>query len=132
MTLNRPNQFTRRQLRRALLAPGLVGVPRDRQPQPGVLQVGGNTLGKLLLVRHGVERVEASTVEDKAEGYPVNFALEKISKDEGTRDLFLGSLLPCLFQGDIGNIGSDDLKAVLCKPDGVVAGATADIQSPAG
>lgn len=98
--LNRLDDFSCRQLGRTLHPALLIGVACDRQPKPAFIQVVSHAPDEPPRVALGVERMEASPVEHKAEGSALNSVLEKIGEHETTFNMGRGSLSPRLVKSD--------------------------------
>ncbi len=105
----------------------LIRVADDCQPQSTFFQMSSYILDKPFSIMFRTERMETASVKCKSKRSTVNFVLEKIGKYEIAFNAGLRSLFFCLLQSIVRSISSNNLKAVLGKPYGIVSGPTANI-----
>ncbi len=90
--------------------------------------MSSDILGKPSSLISRTEGVKTASVKYKTKRSTFDFVLKKISKDELACNVGLRSFFFCLLESNVGSIRTNNLKAVLGKPDGIVSGSTANIQ----
>ena len=108
--------------------PTLIGIPNKCQPQADLLQMSSDILGKSSSILFRTECVKITSVKYETKRSAFNFVLKKIDTYEIAFNVGFRSFFFCLLQSNVRSIRAYNLKAILCKPYGIVSGSTADIQ----